>query len=133
MASNVHVSVEGRNAAVDAVAALLNGGTLKFYSGTQPANAGTALSGNTMLVSLGFSATAFGAASSGSATANSITGGTIAADGTATFARLFKSNGTSVVLDCSVGTSGADITVPTTTFNTGVDVTMSSATLSMAA
>ena len=135
MAHNVHVSTLGRNAMLNGVAALLNGGSINFYSGTQPANANTALSGNTLLCTLTYGSPAYGAASGGSATANMITAGVIAAGGTAAWARIFESDGTTAVIDCSVDVTGntPDIVVPTTTFTVGVTVTMTSNTLSLAA
>lgn len=133
MASNVHVATTGRNGMVDNLAARLNSGFLKVYSGTQPANANTALSGNTLLVTHGFASTAFGASSSGTATAGSISSGVIAASGTATFARLYESDGTTAVMDISVGASGCDLNYPTATFTQNVTATISSLTLSIAA
>ena len=133
MANNVHVSAAGRNAMLNALAALCNSGTIKFYDGSQPANAGTAITTQNLLATLTFGSTAYGAASGGTATANAITSGTIAASGTATWARVYQSDGTTVVLDCTVGVSGTDITVPTTTFTAGVTLSMSSNTMTIAA
>ena len=81
MANNPFFSDEAAKAAVDAVAALCNTGTLKIYTGTQPTDANTALGAQTLLATLTLSSTAFGASSaSGSAgskivtaTANTIT------------------------------------------------------------
>ena len=49
------------SAGLAAAAATLNGGSLIFYSGPQPATPETALSGNTALCTATYSATAFGA------------------------------------------------------------------------
>jgi hypothetical protein len=118
------------NAEIDAVTALLNTGYLRIYSGTRPATADTALSGNTLLAELRFGATAFGAGSAGVATANAITSDTAAdATGTATFFRLFKSDGTTVVLDGSVGTSGSDLNLNSTAIQSGARVDVTSMTL----
>lgn len=130
MANNVQRTNLAANTGLDAETALLNSGKLKIYSGTQPATGDTALSGNTLLATLTFNATAFGAASGAIATANAITSETNAPNtGTATFARLFKSDGTTAVMDCSVGTSGADITLPTVSITAGDTVAISSFTL----
>jgi hypothetical protein len=111
------------NVAADAMAVLLNTGYLRIYSGSQPANADAVLAGNTLLAELRFSATAFGAAALGIATANAITADTTAdASGTATFARLFKSDGTTVVMDCSVGTAAADIILNSVAISSGAQV-----------
>jgi hypothetical protein len=129
-------STEGVNAACDAVAALLNSGKARIYSGTRPANANTALSGNTLLAELTFGSTAFGAAVAGVATANAITADSSAdATGTATFARLLKSNGTSVVMDVDVTTSaGSDrIVLDTVAIAAGANVSISSFTITQPA
>jgi hypothetical protein len=118
-----------RNAAVNAVTALCNSGFIEVYSGTRPATPDTALSGNTLLATLTFGSTAFGAGSSGVATANAITSGTAAATGTAAWARIYKSDGTTVVGDCNVGTSGSDINFPTLSFVSGETISCSSLTL----
>ena len=102
-------------AQLDALTVSLNTGFLRFYSGTQPATADTALSGNTLLAELTFAATAFPSATNGVAVANAITQDSSAnATGTATFARALASNGTTVVADFTVSTSGADINLVTT-------------------
>lgn len=118
--SNIsNLSDAAANAEANALAPLLNGGFIEFYTGTQPANANTALSGNTLLATLTFGNPAFGAAAGGVITANAIANGTAVATGTATFARLYKSDGSSVVMDVTVGTSGAGINLNTTSLVTG--------------
>ena len=118
-----------KSAAINPVAALANSGTINIYTGTRPATPDTPLSGNTLLVTLTFGATAFGAASNGVATANAITSGTAVATGTAAWARIFKSDGTTVIGDCSVGTSGSDINFPSLSFVTNEVISCSSLTL----
>jgi hypothetical protein len=99
-----------RNAAVDAMAALANSGSLRIYDGTPPANADAALSGNTLLAVLPLGATAFGAAVGGVVTANAITADASAdATGTPTFFRLLASNGTTVVFQGTAGASGQEL------------------------
>lgn len=121
-------------ASVDAVAALLNSGKFRVYSGAQPALNG-ALTG-TQLAEATFGATAFAAstASGGTvtATANAITSGTIAATNTAGYMALLKSDGTTVVFTGSVGTSGADLNLNTTAFVSGASFGVSSFTLTEA-
>jgi hypothetical protein len=121
-----------RNAAADAVCALVNGGTLRIYDGTPPANAGASLSGNTLLAQLNLDATAFGAASSGVATANTITSATAAATGTATFFRLLTSGGASRVQG-TVGTSGAELNLSSVSIVSGGNVAVTSLTYTQAA
>lgn len=115
------------NAGLAAILALFDGGTLKVYSGTQPATPETALSGNTELVTCIFSATAFGSQTvSGGYTVApaSFTAASYAPDatGNATFARAYKSDGTTAIADFTVGTSGTDITLGNTNIQTGTNV-----------
>jgi hypothetical protein len=125
------VTATRRNAQLDNLTAQLNNGFCDIYSGTKPTDADTALSGNTLLASLGFGATAFGSASAGSATANAITQDSAAdATGTATFARLYASNHTTVIADITVGTSGAELNLNTTSIVAAVAVQISSLVLS---
>ena len=130
MATNTHMSLASWNLALDAGINVLNSGFLEIYTGTQPATPDTALSGNTLLATLPLSATAFGASSSATKTANAITSATAAATGTATFFRVYKSDGTTAVIDGSVGTSGADLNLNTTSIVTGATVSVSSWTIS---
>jgi hypothetical protein len=83
----------------------------------------------TLLAELRWNATAFGAASSGVATANAITADTSADNtGTATWFRALKSDGTTVVFDGSVGTSGADLNLNSTAISAGATVSVTAFT-----
>jgi hypothetical protein len=123
------VAITSRNAQGNSINALLNNGYLRFYSGTEPATPETALSGNTLLAQLTLGATAFAAASAGAIAANAI-GQDVSADatGTATFWRMLASDGTTVHLQGTVGTSGADINVNSTAFQSGATVSCSAFT-----
>lgn len=94
-----------RNASVDAVAALLNGGSIQIRTGPQPTNVSDAAQG-TLLATLPFSPTAFASSSGGTATANTITSDTSADNsGTAGHARFLNSSGVVVAdADCGEGT-----------------------------
>lgn len=130
MANNPKRSHAAANAAVDAMAALLNTGYLRIYDGTQATDANTAVGAQTLLAELRFGATAFGSGSNGVATANAITADSAAnATGTASWFRALKSDGTSVVCDGSVGTSGADLNLNTTSIVSGAAVSVTSFTL----
>jgi hypothetical protein len=138
MANTPFFSDTATKAAVDAVAALCNSGTIKIYTGSQPTDANTAVGAQTLLGTLTFSSTAFGASSaSGSAgskvvtaTANTITDDTSAdATGTAAWFRVLKSDGTTVVFDGSVGTSGCDLNLTTTSIVSGADISVTSMTI----
>jgi hypothetical protein len=129
MALNPWLSDAAAKAAADAVCALCNGGTIKVYSGTQPANANAAPTG-TLLVTLTFSATAFApaGATGGQATANPIGSANAVAAGTATWFRAVKSDGTTTVYDGSVGTSGCDLNLSSVALTVGGNVSVSSFT-----
>ena len=119
---------------VAAAVALCNGGSLKIYTGAQPALNG-ALTG-TLLVTLPLSATAFATptASAGTvtATANAITSATAVATGTAGYFAILKSDGTTVVLTGTVGTSGCDLNLASVAISSGATVSVSSYTLTEA-
>lgn len=118
------------NTKVDAQAALLNSGKFRIYDGTQPATADTAISTQVLLAELIFNATAFGSGVAGVATANAITSGVAGATGTATWFRLFKSDGTTAVADGSVGTATANLVLSTAAIVSGATVAVSAFTLS---
>lgn len=123
MALNTQVSDNTVNVQANALAALCNSGTIKIYDGTQPATADTATASNTLGVTLTFGATAFATAVSGLITANAITSGVAVATITPTWARIFKSDGTTVVMDVSAGASGANLTIGAFTSGTTVSAT----------
>lgn len=130
MALNTQVAAASRNAAVNTITATLNNGYIRVYDGTQPANADTAVTTQTLLAELRFhAADAFADAASGVATAAAITGDASAnASGTASWFRCLQSDGTTVVYDGSVGTSAANMIVPTTTVTAGVAFDITSLT-----
>lgn len=110
MALNTQLANATVNGQGDNLSARLNSGFLRIYDGTQPATADTAVSSQTLLAELTFSATAAPATSNGLITFNSITSDTSAnATGTPTWFRAVQSNGTTVVMDGSVGASGANL------------------------
>ena len=100
------------NAEADALTALLPGGKVGMYTGTQPATADTALAANTLLATPTLGTPAFPAAVAGVLTANAIAAATAVATGKATFARVFRADNTTAVMDQSIGMQlvGADYT-----------------------
>ena len=128
MALNTQLANATVNGQGDNLSARLNNGYLRIYNGTQPATADTALSGNTLLAELRFSATAAPATSAGLITFNAITSGTAAATGTASFFRTFSSDGTTVVMDGSVGTSAANLVLNSVAISSGATVSVSAFT-----
>lgn len=123
MALNTQLTAATVNAQAVALSTLCNSGLIRIYDGVQPATADTAIGTNTLGVTLSFGATAFGAPASGLLTANAITSGVAVASITPTWARMFKSDGTTVVLDISASASGANMTVGAFTSGTTVGVT----------
>jgi hypothetical protein len=110
MAEDLRKSTSAVNAEADALGALLNNGYLRLYSGSRPATANDAVTSQTLLAELRFASTAFGAASGGTITAGAITQDTAAdATGAATWYRALQSDGTTAVMDGTVGTSDANL------------------------
>lgn len=110
MAANVAL----RNKMLTDYGAAIGTGTLTIYSGTVPASADAALSGNTALAT--HTLAGFAAASGGSMTANAVPNDTIDATGTATFCRIVSGTYTEQLL---VATSGQPVTVNTTSYTSG--------------
>jgi hypothetical protein len=134
MALNPKLAVAFRNSALNTILANLNSGFLRIYDGTQPTDADTAITTQNLLAELTFGSTAFASASGGSATANAISDDTDAnATGTASWFRCFKTDGTTAVMDGSVGTSGCNLNLNTTAIQIHADVAVTSFTVSMAA
>lgn len=123
------------NAMADALDTYANtggAGKIIIYNGTEPATADTALSGNTALATFTCSNPMFGAASSGTITLAGVPLTVAAtATGTATFFRIFQNNGTTVVAQGTVGTSGQQLNLNTTSITSGVNVTITSGTINM--
>ncbi len=129
MASNLKYSNGTRNAQQQGLITYAGSGALiNIYSGSQPANANTAISGQTLLVTLTVSGS-FGTDSNGTITLSTVTNGTAVATGTATFFRITQSNGSTVVMDGSVATSDADLVLNNTSIATGQVVSISAGTI----
>lgn len=110
----------------DAIDAGAGAGFLRIYDGTRPATGGTA---TTLLAELTYTDPCAPNASGGVLTFSSITPDSSAnASGTATWGRAVDSTG-AFVKDFSVGTSGADLNLNTTTITAGVQVSCTSAAL----
>ena len=137
MAVVIHLSNNAAKAMADGLAAYVDGGTagvIEIYDGTIPADADTAITTQVKLASLPFSATAFGAATDANPgaliTAAAITSDSAAdATGTAAWARIKQQAGGNTCFDVNVNTSGAFITVNTTSFVIGATVSCSSFTM----
>ena len=129
MASNLKYSNGTRDAQQTGLITYAGSGSIiRLYDGTQPTNANTAISTQTLIVSLVVSGS-FGTDSNGSITLGTVTNGTAVASSTATFFRIVKSDGTTVVMDGSVGTSGADMNINSTTISSGQTVAITAGTI----
>ncbi len=117
------LSTNGRNAGLDAILALLNGGTLRI---------GTTGMAQT-LVTLNLNVTAFQNASNGVATANSISQATISNSGIATEAALYNSSGTAIITGLTVGVEDTEIIVSSTDFVQNGIASVSSLQISLSA
>lgn len=107
MALSPKLSNLAANAGVDAIAALLDGGTMEIRTGSQPATVDDPETG-TLLATLTFGTPAFGAGVAGVATANALTGEADAPNtGSAGYYRC-KTSGGAAIEDGSVGTSDAN-------------------------
>lgn len=133
------IATATRNAAADAVTALLNGGSAAGYvqirSGTQPATGNDAASG-VLLATVTLNDPAFGAASTGTATADvspALTAAAVATN-TAGWFRAFDSNDVAVLDGSATATGGGgDMQLNTTSLVTAVDVTITAWTITMPA
>lgn len=126
MALNTQLADATVNAQAATLATLCNSGIIRVYDGTQPATADTALGSQVLGVTLTFGATAFPAASGGVLTANAITSGVAGNAITPTWARILKSDLTTVIMDVSAGAAGCNLTIGA--FTAGTTVTCSSFT-----
>ena len=132
MASNLKYAVTLKNDKLTQISTDIGAsGFMRWYSGTQPTNPDTALSGNTMLANLALSATA-GTSSGGVFTFNAIASESSADNtGTATFGS-FLTSGAVRKVDFSIGTSGADLNLNTTSIVAGAQASCSSFTITSA-
>jgi len=132
----IHIADATRDDMMDQITANIDAGTagyIEIRSGTQPADADTAVTG-TLLATLTLDATAsFGASSNGVITldATPAISATAVATGTASWARVFSSAAASI-LDGSVGTAGTDFIITSTSITSGQTVTLTAGTLTLA-
>lgn len=113
------------NAQADAVAALLNAGYLRLYDGTQPADADTPLTTQRLLAELRFGTPAFKPASEGLVVANAIGKGQATRTGLATWFRCLANDGTTTVIDGSIGTGTGDLDMDDAKIQRGGEVCVS--------
>ncbi|SOE25625.1 hypothetical protein [Streptomyces sp. OK228] len=135
--TNVQLATATVNAMADKVDDQVNvsgPGTIKIYSGTQPVNANTAITG-TLLATFTLDNPAFGAASGGVITlgATPLTTTGVAA-GTATHFRVLSGTPATVFDgDVTATGGGGDLQLNTTTISVGVSVQITSGTFTQPA
>ena len=119
-----------RDAMVTALTGAIGGCTLSIYTGSQPATANDAATG-TKLVDItinGFNAPASGSATLDTSTPNT---GVAVATGTAGWGRIVGGAGERI--DGTVGTSGTDFTINSTSITNGATVTLTAMTVTQPA
>jgi len=116
-----------RNAQAEALGALFNSGTLKIYTGAQPASANDAASG-TLLATINIPSTAFGSASGGVVSKNGTWSALAVATDTAGWARM-ESSDNNKKMDFTVAETGADVDIDNEDIVTGGVVTVTALTL----
>jgi len=123
-----------KNARLDTVESTAGAAAiLRIYNGTAPANAGAALSGNTLLAEGTLPSDWMAAASGGTKAKNgtwTITGQSGASTGTAgTFFRIYASDGTTSHIQGTFGASGTDMTVDNNNIANAQVITVNTFTL----
>jgi hypothetical protein len=122
MASFILATAERTNLA-NQIKTDLNGGYLKIYTAAYA----------TLLVTIPLAATS-GSVTDGVLTLDCTnTNANAGASGTAAVARFFKSDDSTPVADCDVGTSGATINLQNTSINSGQNVSITSGTITVPA
>ena len=119
-----------RDAMVTKLTGAISGYTLSIYTGSQPAAANDAATG-TKLVDItinGFTSPANGSATLDTSTPNT---GTAVAAGTAGWGRIVGGAGERI--DGTVGTSGTDFTINSTSITNGATVTLTAMTVTQPA
>ena len=119
-----------RDAMVTALTGAIGGYTLSIYTGSQPTTANDAATG-TKLVDIminGFNAPASGSATLDTSTPNT---GVAVATGTAGWGRIVGGAGERI--DGTVGTSGTDFTINSTSITNGATVTLTAMTVTQPA
>lgn len=105
---NTQMALATINAQADLLARALDNGYMRIYAGAQPATADTAVTSQTLLAELRFAATSAPAAVNGVLTFAALVAAVAAASGTAAWFRCLAADGSTPVLDGSVGLAGDD-------------------------
>lgn len=98
----MRTSVTDRNDMLQGRGTRLDNGFVRFYDGISPTDPDTALSGNALIAECALSNPACQAAAGGQMAFNVIVAGVVAANGSPTFARFFRADGVTAVVDMDV-------------------------------
>jgi hypothetical protein len=126
MAVNLKMANAAVNAEADALSLLCDSGKLRIYDGSQPAAADDAIGAVNLLAEFTLPADCFPSASAGVLTANAITNTTGLFAATATWYRVWQSNGTTPLMDGSVGTATSNLVLNSADISVGVTVSITS-------
>lgn len=124
------ITTAQRNSMVQVIQAAIDAsstGTLKLYTTPQPATGG-AVGGATLLATFSLPNPSAPSASGGVLTFNAISPVTAGSSGTAVWGR-FQDGSAAFVADCTVGTSGTDIVLSTNVLTSGLQVSITAATI----
>lgn len=103
------------------------GAIFNIYAGTQPANANTPITSQTLLCALPIPGV-FGTDVNGTLTLGTVTPTVSTGTGTATFFRITQSGG-DVIMDGSIGTTTGDLLLSSVDIVPGETITISSGTI----
>ncbi len=124
-----------RNDLLDGIDSVFDGGTLKIYTTAQPANADTAISGQTLLATVDVDADSFNAAASGAKTKQG-TWSELSAIATGTAAWFRLANGADsrrIDGDITITSGGGVLELDSLSITSGQVVTITTFTLNMPA
>jgi hypothetical protein len=124
---NTRISTIARNAELDALANLLSGGYVRIYAGGQPDNPESAATADLLLAELRFEVPAFKASKGGEIESFPLADDSSArSTGLATWCRMVKADGKTVVLDGSVGAIDANVVMNAPNIQAGARVSITS-------
>ena len=120
-------SISARNSMLNTLATLADGGYLRIYDGRMPENPEARISRQTLLAELQLSTPAFKVARGAEIQANEISDDLDAkATGKASWYRLTRADGETVLWDGTVGLVGADLNLNSTDIQENAKVSISS-------
>ena len=98
----MRTSITDRNNSLQSAGSRLDAGFVRFYDGTQPTDPDTALAANALIVECALGNPACAGPDGGTMNFNHIAAAVVTASGTPTFARFFRSDGVTAVVDMAV-------------------------------